>query len=64
MMTEWESRGDPDSPATPLRVGKMYWGHDSLSSAQIKVASGSMELVPLGEGAGADNDQVYLIRIS
>ena len=52
MLTEWESRGDDDSPATPLRLTKRDWG-DSLSSARIRATSGGMELVPLGEASGS-----------
>ena len=59
MLTEWESRGDDDSPAMPLQAPKRDWG-DSFSSARIRASSGGMELVPLAEGIGSGPKLVSL----
>ena len=63
MLTEWDSRGDDDSPATPLRLTKRDWG-DSLSSARIRATSGGMELVPLAEASGSGLARVSLLTLT
>ena len=39
MLTEWQARGDPDSPATPLTLPRRDWLGDSFTSTRLRLGA-------------------------
>ena len=59
MLSEWETRGDEDSPATPLTLPRRDWG-DSFSSQRIR--AGATVLLPSSCAPRAACLQVSLLQ--